>query len=83
MLGFDKGAYRIQTKMPRFQLAQRGSVEALDFQRKHFKTSAVRHTLIPFAVSTALVGVKFHQTLERLSILFGAISGWIGPPGHC
>ena len=68
-------------KMPRFQLAHRGS--ALDFSKGFPRVSDdMQRTLVLLAVGTYLVALEFDEILERYAILFRAIGGRVGPPRH-
>jgi hypothetical protein len=60
-------AYRMQMKMPKFQLAHLGSVNTCQLSCP--VAVSVFRTLVPLAVCTALVAFQLDQALQRLLVL--------------
>jgi hypothetical protein len=66
-------------KMPRFQLAHRGSTAC---QHTSSGDKLQVRTFVPLAVGACLVTLELYEVLQSCTILFRAISGRVGPPRH-
>lgn len=78
---------RIQTKIPRFQLAHRGSGNGVSNVNSFYPPLYIGHvskllTFIPLAVGAALVPLQFQETFDSLRIAGSPLRGGVHRPAR-